>query len=387
MKQEINTILKELKPSGLRKFFDIANEMESVISLSIGEPDFQTPEHIKQAAIKAIENGKTFYSPSAGLMALRQSISHYLDRRFNLMYEPKTDIIVTVGASEGLDMAFRALLNPGDEVMIVQPSFVCYEPMVLMALAKPIILSTSPENKFKLTLDQLKANWTDKTKMLILPYPSNPTGAIMTYEDLLPIAEFLRDKDIIIISDEIYAELTYNEHGHASIAQFPYLKDKVVFVNGFSKSYAMTGWRIGYVAAHQSYIAAILKLHQYAVMCASMPSQIAAIEAMDHGDPDIQIMKKEYNSRRTYIVDRLNKMGLKCFEPEGAFYVFPDIRSTKLSSEEFCERLLYSQHVAVIPGNAFGDCGDGFIRISYSYSIKHITEALDRIERFVLELK
>ncbi|MEI7667913.1 MAG: aminotransferase class I/II-fold pyridoxal phosphate-dependent enzyme [Erysipelotrichaceae bacterium] len=386
MENEINSILKDLKPSGLRKFFDIANEMESVISLSIGEPDFQTPWHIKQAGMEAIEKGKTFYSPSAGLIALRQSISKYLDRRFNLVYEPKTDVIVTVGASEGLDMTFRALLNPDDEVLIVQPSFVCYEPMVLMALAKPVILDTHPENNFKLTLDQLQAKLTSKTKMLILPYPSNPTGAVMTYEDLLPIAEFLKDKDIIIVSDEIYAELNYSTVGHASIAQFPYLKDKVVLINGFSKSYAMTGWRIGYVAAHQRYIAAILKLHQYAVMCASMPSQIAAIEAMENGDPDIEHMRNEYNLRRRYIVERLNKMGLACFEPEGAFYVFPDIRSTKLSSEEFCERLLFSQHVAVIPGNAFGNCGEGFIRISYSYSIKHITEALDRIESFVQTL-
>lgn len=383
MEQEINQVLARLKPSGIRKFFDIANEMEDVISLSIGEPDFQTPWHIRQAAIDAIEKGKTFYSPNAGLFALRQGISDYLRKRFDLEYDPKHEIVVTVGASEALDMAIRALLNPGDEVLIVQPSFVCYEPMVEMAYATPVILNTHKENNFKLTLKELKAKFSSKTKMLVLPFPSNPSGAIMTREDLVPIVDFLSDKDILIVTDEIYAELTYNAMGHSSIAQFPQMKDKVIYINGFSKAYAMTGWRIGYACAPRRLLEPILKMHQFAIMCAPTLSQFAAIEALANGDKDIVHMRSEYDLRRRYLVERLNSMGLDCFEPEGAFYVFPDIRSTGLSSESFCEKLLIDKHVAVVPGNAFGECGEGFIRISYSYSIKHITEALNRIEAFL----
>lgn len=386
MDHPINQVLSRLKPSGIRKFFDIANEMEDVISLSIGEPDFQTPWHIRQAAVEAIEKGKTFYSPNAGLLALRQNISAYLSRRFGIGYDPKSEIVVTVGASEALDMAIRALLNPGDEALIVQPSFVCYEPMVEMAYAKAVILNTRKENSFKLTLDELKAKVTPKTRMLILPFPSNPSGAIMTRKDLEPIADYLKDKDILIVTDEIYAELTYNTTGHSSIAQFPELRDKIIYINGFSKAYAMTGWRIGYVCAPKVLLDPILKMHQFAIMCASTISQFAAIEALENGDKGIEHMRSEYDLRRRYLVQRLNAMGLDCFEPEGAFYVFPDIRSTGMGSEQFCERLLREKHVAVVPGNAFGEAGEGFVRISYSYSLKHITEAMDRMEAFLNQL-
>lgn len=386
-KLPVNQSLAALKPSGIRKFFDIANEMKDVISLSIGEPDFQTPWHISQAGVDAIQQGKTWYSPSMGFLTLREEIALYLNRRFELNYDPKTEILVTVGASEAIDLIFRALLNPGDEVLIIQPSFVCYDPLVRMCQAIPVIIQTKAEDKFKLTAQALREKITPQTKMLVISYPTNPTGAIMDKEDLVKIAEVLRGTGITVLSDEIYCELNYTDTRHYSIARLPDMQERTIIVSGFSKSYAMTGWRIGYTFAPAQIIEHLTKLHQYMVMCAPTVSQYAAIEAMRNGDEDAAMMRNEYNMRRRYLVDRLNAMGLTCFEPEGAFYAFPDIRSTGLTSEEFCEKLLYSKLVAVVPGNAFGDCAEGFIRISYSYSLKHITEALNRMEAFLIELK
>ena len=384
---KINQNLSALKPSGIRKFFDIANEMKDVISLSIGEPDFQTPWHIRQAAIDATEQGKTWYSPSTGFLALREEISSYLNRRFQLTYDPNDEILVTVGASEALDAAFRCFVDEGDEVLIIQPSFVCYDPLVRMSGGIPVILQTKAENKFKLTADELRANITPKTKILLISFPTNPTGAIMEREELEALAEVLRDTNILVFSDEIYCELNYTDTSHVSIASLDGMRERTLVINGFSKSYAMTGWRIGYAAGPRELIEPLVKLHQYMVMCAPTLSQFAAIEAMRNGDEDVQMMRNEYNMRRRYLVDRLNAMGLSCFEPEGAFYAFPCIRSTGLTSEEFCEKLIYANQVAVVPGSAFGDSGEGFIRISYSYSLKHITEALNRIEAFLEEIK
>jgi aminotransferase len=383
----VNQSLSDLKPSGIRKFFDIANEMKDVISLSIGEPDFQTPWHIGQAAIDAIQQGKTWYSPSMGFLTLREEIAKYLERRFELRYDPKTEVLVTVGASEAIDLIFRSMLNPGDEVLVIQPSFVCYDPLVRMCQAIPVIIETKAEDKFKLTAKELLEKITPRTKMLVISYPTNPTGAIMDKDELEAIARILRDKNILVLSDEIYCELNYTDTRHYSIAALEGMRDKTIVVSGFSKSYAMTGWRIGYVVAPAWIVEPLTKLHQYMVMCAPTVSQYAAIEAMTHGDEDAAMMRNEYNMRRRYLVDRLNAMGLTCFEPEGAFYAFPDIRSTGLTSEAFCEKLIYSKAVAVVPGNAFGDSGEGFIRISYSYSLKHITEALNRMEIFLNELK
>ena len=383
----VNRNLDSLKPSGIRKFFDIANEMKDVISLSIGEPDFQTPWHIRQAGIQAAEEGKTWYSPSMGFLALREEISSYLQRRFELHYNPKSEVLVTVGASEAIDTIFRALINEGDEVLVIQPSFVCYDPLIRMSGGIPVILETKAENKFKLTASELKAKITPKTRMLVISFPTNPTGAIMEKEELEALAEVLRDTEILVLSDEIYCELNYTEKSHVSIASLPEMRERTILVNGFSKSYAMTGWRIGYTCAPVEIIEQLTKIHQYMVMCAPTISQYAAIEAMKHGDEDVKRMRNEYNMRRRYLVDRLNAMGLNCFEPEGAFYAFPCIRSTGLTSEEFCEKLIYSKQVAVVPGTAFGDCGEGFIRISYSYSLKHITEAMNRMESFLNELK
>lgn len=383
----VNRNLDSLKPSGIRKFFDIANEMKDVISLSIGEPDFQTPWHIRQAGIQAAEEGKTWYSPSMGFLALREEISSYLQRRFDLHYNPKSEVLVTVGASEAIDTIFRALINEGDEVLVIQPSFVCYDPLIRMSGGIPVILETKAENKFKLTASELKAKITPKTRMLVISFPTNPTGAIMEKEELEALAEVLRDTEILVLSDEIYCELNYTEKSHVSIASLPEMRERTILVNGFSKSYAMTGWRIGYTCAPVEIIEQLTKIHQYMVMCAPTISQYAAIEAMKHGDEDVKRMRNEYNMRRRYLVDRLNAMGLNCFEPEGAFYAFPCIRSTGLTSEEFCEKLIYAKQVAVVPGTAFGDCGEGFIRISYSYSLKHITEAMNRMESFINELK
>ena len=378
----INRTLAEMKPSGIRKFFDIAAEMEEVISLSVGEPDFATPWHIRQEGIKTLEKGRTWYSPNAGLFALRQAIGGYLNRRFDLTYDPKTEILVTVGGSEAIDLCFRALLAPGDEVLIPEPSFVCYDPLTRMAGGVPVALPTKAEDAFRLKADTVKAAITDKTKLLVLPFPNNPTGAIMPREELEALAEVLRGTDILVLSDEIYGELTYGRD-HVSIAALPGMRERTVLVSGFSKAYAMTGWRLGYACGPHELMAPLTKLHQYAIMCAPTTAQYAAIEAMNTGDSDVAQMREEYDMRRRFIVDELNKLGLTCFEPEGAFYVFPSIQSTGMTSEEFCQRLLTEKHVAVVPGNAFGDSGEGFVRISYCYSLKHITEALRRIGEFL----
>lgn len=381
-----NQHLKNVKPSVVGKFLEIANEYKEIISLSVGEPDFQTPWHIRQAGIEALEQGKTFYSPVRGLFALRQEISDYMFQRFDTKYEPKTEILVTVGSSEAIEMAYRTLLNPGDEVLIVQPSYLVYEPMVYMAGAVPIIIETFEKDGFRLKPEQLKEKITSKSRLLILPYPCNPTGAIMEKEDLEAIAQVIRETDMLVLSDEIYAELNYSDISHVSIASIEGMRERTIVTSGFSKAFAMTGWRIGYACAPEEIISAMTKYHQYAIMCAPTVSQFAGIEALKNGAGDIVAMRSEYNMRRRYIVDRLLKMGLSCYEPKGAFYVFPNISSTKLSSEDFCERLLKQKQVAVIPGNAFGDCGEGFVRISYSFSLKHIIEAMNRMEEFIQEL-
>lgn len=374
--------IRDIKPSGIRKFFDIANEMEGVISLGVGEPDFKTPFSIRQTAIDTLEKGRTWYSANAGMLELREEICNYLKRRFDLDYEPKNEVLVTVGGSEAIDLCVRALVDSGDEVLIPEPSFVCYTPIVTLAGGTPVPIETKAEDHFRLTKEALLSKITEKTKLLILPYPNNPTGGIMRKEHLEEIASVLRERDIMVLSDEIYAELTYNGK-HVSISSLEGMKEKTVVVNGFSKAYSMTGWRLGYAAGPAPVIKQMIKIHQFAIMCAPTTSQYAAIEALRHCDSSIENMAAEYNARRRLIVDAFNKMGLTCFEPEGAFYIFPCIKSTGLSSEEFCEKLLFSQKVAVVPGNAFGDSGEGFIRVSYSYSVKHILEAVKRIQKFL----
>ncbi len=380
----INGTLADMKPSGIRKFFDIAAEMEDVISLSVGEPDFSTPWHIRQEGIHTLEKGRTWYSPNAGFLALREAIAGYVSRHSHITYDPKTEVLVTVGGSEAIDLCFRALLTPGDEVLIPEPAFVCYDPLTRMAGGVPVPLVTKAEDAFRLKAEVVKAAITPKTKLLVLPYPNNPTGAIMPREELEALAEVLRGTDIMVLSDEIYGELTYGKP-HVSFAAIPDMQERTILVSGFSKAFAMTGWRLGYACGPAPVMKMLIKLHQYALMCAPTTAQYAAIEAMNNGDEDVDKMRGEYDMRRRYIVDELNKMGLTCFEPEGAFYVFPSIQSTGLTSEEFCERLLKEKHVAVVPGNAFGDSGEGFIRISYCYSIKHITEALRRMREFLEE--
>lgn len=377
---------KEMKPSGIRKFFDLAAQMEDVISLGVGEPDFQTPWNVRQAAVTALEKGKTKYTANAGIVELREAVSRNIHKNTGVDYDPKNEIIVTVGGSEGIDISIRALINPGDEVLIVEPCFVCYAPIVSLCGGVPISVQTTEETEFRLTADMLREKITDKTKLLILPFPNNPTGAVMERKDLEAIAEVIRGTDILILSDEIYSSLTYGGK-HCSIIQIDGMKERTIFVNGFSKAYAMTGWRLGYVAGPQPIIKQMLKIHQYGIMSSPTISQYAAIEALDNCDADIVKMRNEYDIRRRWLVNALNDMGLHCFEPKGAFYVFPSIKSTGLSSEEFCERLLYEHNVAVVPGNAFGDCGEGYIRISYAYSLKHLMTAAERMNEFVEQLK
>lgn len=381
----LNQTLRVLKPSGIRRFFDIASEMEDVISLSIGEPDFSTPWHIRQEGIRTLEAGKTWYSPNAGLMKLREAIAAYVQRHSGVTYSPKDEILVTVGGSEAIDLGFRALLNPGDEVLIPEPCFVCYEPLSRMAGGVAVPIVTRAEDGFRLTAAALRAAITPRTKMLVLPFPNNPTGGVMRREHLEEIAEVLRGTEIMVLSDEIYGELTYGEREHVSITSLPDMQARTLLVGGFSKAFAMTGWRLGYVCGPQPLMAAIVKLHQYALMCAPTTAQYAAIEAMEHGDEDVTVMRAEYDLRRRFIVDELNRMGLTCFEPEGAFYVFPSIRITGMTSEDFCQKLLMEKHVAVVPGTAFGESGEGFVRISYCYSLKHITEAMERLRAFIAE--
>ncbi len=380
----VNRTLAEMKPSGIRKFFDIAAEMEDVISLSVGEPDFSTPWHIRQEGIHTLEKGRTWYSPNAGLLALREAIASYVKRHSGMVYDPKSEVLVTVGGSEAIDLCLRALVTPGDEVLIPEPSFVCYDPLTRMAGGVPIPVVTKAEDSFRLKAEAVAAAITPKTKLLILPFPNNPTGAIMPREELEALAQVLRGTDIMVLSDEIYGELTYGRE-HVSIASLPDMQERTVLISGFSKAFAMTGWRLGYACGPAPVMKLLTKLHQYAIMCAPTTAQYAAIEAMNNGDGDVEKMRGEYDMRRRLIVDELNKLGLTCFEPEGAFYVFPSIQSTGLTSEEFCRRLLEEKHVAVVPGNAFGDSGEGFVRISYCYSLKHITEALRRIAAFLKE--
>jgi len=375
-----------IKPSGIRKYFDILDEMKGVVSLTVGQPDFDTPWHIRDAAIRSLEQGHTYYTSNSGLKELREEIAKYLHRRFDLSYNAKDEIIVTVGGSEAIDLAVRALIDNGDEVIIPVPSYVCYEPITQIAGGVPVLIETREETKFKLTPEALRNAITPKTKLLILPYPTNPTGAIMTEDELKEIADIIRDTNIIVLSDEIYAELTYGRK-HVSFAAIDGMKEHTIFVSGFSKTYAMTGWRLGYVAAPAEMIAYMHKIHQYAIMCAPTASQYAAIEALQDGDSDIEYMRDEYNRRRKYIVSGLREIGIECFEPEGAFYVFPNIGKFGMTSEKFCERLLYEENVAIVPGTAFGDCGEGFARISYAYSVKHIATALEKIEKFVNKIR
>ncbi len=377
--------VKNIKPSGIRRFFDIASTMEGVISLGVGEPDFSTPWAIRKAAIKVLERKQVVYGPNLGIAPLRQAIADKLKKTHGVEYKPDNQIIVTVGGSEAIDLAIRGMIDPGDEVLVVEPCFVCYAPLVELVGGVAVPVPTRLENNFKLTVEDLKDKVTDRTKLLILPFPNNPTGAIMTREDLEPIADFLRGTDIMVLSDEIYSELTYGRK-HFSIIELPDMAERTIYVNGFSKAYAMTGWRLGYVAAPEPIVHQIFKIHQYGIMCSPYISQNAAIEALTNCDEEVAAMVKEYNIRRTYLVNEFNRLGLTCFSPEGAFYVFPCIKSTGLSSEEFCERLLFEEKVAVVPGSAFGDSGEGYIRISYAYSLKHLMEAISRIEKFINSL-
>ena len=384
--QIISQRIQNIKPSGIRKFFDILEEMTDAISLGIGEPDFVTPWHIRDAGIYSLERGHTKYTSNAGMLELRREISNYLRRRFDLSYDYTNQILVTVGGSEAIDLALRCLVNPGDEVIVPVPSFVCYGPLTEMAGGVPVYVELKAEDEFRLTPEQLKAAITPKTKVLVLPFPSNPTGGIMSRPDLEALAEVLRGTDIMVLSDEIYAELTYGQH-HVSMANLTDMYERTVVVNGFSKSHAMTGWRMGYVCAPQPVIAAMTKLHQFGIMSAPTTSQYAAIEAMRNGDKDIEHMREEYDSRRRYLVENLNRIGLQCFEPKGAFYVFPCIKSSGLTSEEFCERFLMEEKVAVIPGTAFGAGGEGYVRACYAASMKDIAEAVSRMDNFLQNLR
>lgn len=386
MRNPLSEKITSIKPSGIRKFFDIVTTMEGAISLGVGEPDFETPYFIREEAIYSLEKGRTFYTSNSGLKELREEIDRYLQRKLNISYDPMTEIIVTVGGSEGIDITLRAMLDNGDEVLIPQPSYVSYEPCVILAGGKPVIIELKSDNDFKLTKEQVLEKITEKTKLLVMPFPNNPTGSIMTYEELEEIAKICIEKDIFVLSDEIYCELTYTGK-HASIAQVPGMKERTIVINGFSKSYAMTGWRLGYACGPEMIIKQMTKIHQFAIMCAPTTSQYAAVLALRDGDLDVAKMRESYNQRRRYLINRFNEIGMDCFEAEGAFYVFPSIKRFGLSSEEFATRLLMEEKVAIVPGTAFGDCGEGFMRISYAYSLERLKEALDRIERFVSRLR
>ncbi|MBD5520777.1 MAG: aminotransferase class I/II-fold pyridoxal phosphate-dependent enzyme [Lachnospiraceae bacterium] len=375
-----------LKPSGIRKFFDIVNEMDDVISLSVGEPDFDTPWHIRDEGIYSLEKGRTFYTSNAGLKELKEEICLYLKRKQGVEYNPLNEVFVTVGGSEGIDAAMRAMLNPGDEVLIPQPSFVSYEPCAVLAGGVPVIIELKEENEFRLTAQELEQAITDKTKLLVLPFPNNPTGAIMEKKDLEEIAEVIIKNDIYVMSDEIYAELTYKDK-HVSIVEIPGMKERTILINGFSKAYAMTGWRLGYACGPKEIIAQMLKIHQFAIMCAPTTSQYAAVEALRNGDEDVAQMREEYNQRRRYLLYAFKEMGIKCFEPFGAFYVFPSIKEFGMTSDEFATRFLQEEKVAAVPGTAFGDCGEGFLRISYAYSLDNLKVAMGRLADFVERLR
>ena len=372
-----------IQPSGIRKFFDIVSTMKDAISLGVGEPDFDTPWPIREEGIYSLERGRTFYTSNSGLMELKTEIARYLERRFGVPYDPNSEITVTVGGSEGIDLAFRAMLNPGDEVIIPQPSYVSYEPCVVLADGVPVILELKEKDRFKLMPDDLRAKITPKTKMLVLPFPNNPTGSVMTREELEAIAEVVIENDLYVVSDEIYTELTYTGEDPASITQIPGMRDRTILINGFSKAYAMTGWRLGYACGPAPILKQMIKIHQFAIMCAPTTSQYAAVEALRNGDEDVDMMREAYNQRRRFLVHTFREMGLDCFEPFGAFYVFPSIKSTGMTSDEFAEQLLKEEKVAVVPGTAFGDSGEGFLRISYAYSLEELKTATERIARFV----
>ena len=382
MRNPLSDTIVTIKPSGIRKFFDIVSEMEDAISLGVGEPDFQTPWMVRKAAVDSLERKRMVYTANSGMMDLRKEICNYIQRKYQITYHSEHETLVTVGGSEAIDLAIRAVVNPGDEVLVVEPSFVCYKPIVELMHGVAVPISTKLENRFKLTAEELRSHITERTKLLILPYPNNPTGGIMTRKDLEAIAEVLRDTNILVLTDEIYSELTYGRK-HVSIASIDGMWERTIYVSGFSKAFAMTGWRLGYVCAPEPIAKQMLKIHQYAIMSAPTLSQYAAIVALRECDKDVQKMVEEYNVRRRMLVDGFNRIGLTCFNPEGAFYMFPCIRSTGMSSEEFCEKLLQEEKVAVVPGNAFGDSGEGFVRVSYAYSLKHLQEALRRMENFV----
>lgn len=385
MKSPVSRQIQEIKPSGIRKFFDIVNTMDDAISLGVGEPDFDTPWRVRDEAIYSLEQGRTFYTSNAGLMELKVAVSEYLDRKYDLHYDPKTEMMMTVGGSEAIDIGLRAMLDPGDEVIIPEPSYVSYVPCTVLAGGVPVIINLKESDEFRLTAQELEDAITEKTKVLILPYPNNPTGAIMEKEDLEAIAEVIRRHDIYVMTDEIYSELTY-QMDHVSIASLPGMKERTVYINGFSKAFAMTGWRLGYACAPEVILKQMLKIHQFAIMCAPTTSQYAGVEAVRHCDREVEDMKMQYNERRVYVLRRLRGMGLSCFEPYGAFYAFPSIKSTGMTSDEFATTLLKTEKVAVVPGTAFGDCGEGFIRISYAYSMENLKVALDRIEKFLKKL-
>ena len=388
MRNPLSETIVNIKPSGIRKFFDLVSEMndKDVISLGVGEPDFDTPWHVRDEGIYSLEKGRTFYTSNSGLKELREEICNYLDRRYQVSYDWHHETIVTVGGSEGIDIAMRAMLDPGDEVLIPQPSYVSYEPCAILAGGKPVIIELKAENEFRLTPEELLEHITDKTKILVLPYPNNPTGAIMERADLEKIAEIVMEKDIFVLSDEIYSELSY-KGDHVTIASIPGMKERTILINGFSKAYAMTGWRLGYACGPREIIEQMTKIHQFAIMCAPTTSQYAAVEAMRNGDADVATMREAYDQRRRYLVNAFKEMGLECFEPYGAFYIFPCIKEFGMTSEEFAERFLKEEKVAVVPGTAFGDSGEGFLRISYAYSLQNLKAALERLDRFIKKLR
>ena len=386
MRNPLADTIVNIKPSGIRKFFDLVSEMKDAISLGVGEPDFDTPWHIRDEGIYSLERGRTFYTSNAGLKELKEEIANYLRRRVHVDYDDRHEVLVTVGGSEAIDMAMRVMLNPGEEVLIPQPSYVSYEPCTIMAGGKPVIIELKAENEFRLTPEELLEHITDKTKLLVLPFPNNPTGAIMEQKDLEAIAKVIIEKDLYVLSDEIYSELTYKED-HVSIASIPGMQERTILINGFSKAYAMTGWRLGYACGPRKISEQMTKLHQYAIMCAPTTSQYAAVEALRNGDDDVAMMREAYNQRRRYLVHAFKEMGLECFEPYGAFYIFPCIKEFGMTSEEFASRFLMEEKVAVVPGTAFGDCGEGFLRISYAYSLENLKEALGRMQKFIDRLR
>ena len=385
MRNPLSETIVQIEPSGIRKFFDIVSEMKDAISLGVGEPDFDTPWHIREEGIYYLEKGRTFYNSNAGLKELKQEICRYLYRRFDVSYNPDSEVMVTVGGSEAIDIALRAMCDPGDEVLIPQPSYVSYVPCTMLAGGKPVVIELEEKDNFKLTPEKLLEKITDKTKILVMPFPNNPTGAIMTKEDLAPIVDIIIEKDLFVISDEIYSELTYGTD-HVTIAAFPGMKDRTILINGFSKSYAMTGWRLGYAAAPHRILEQMLKIHQFAIMCAPTTSQYAAVSALRDGDNDVQMMREAYDQRRRFVLHAFKEMGLDCFEPEGAFYAFPSIKRFGMTSDEFATRFLREEKVAVVPGTAFGASGEGFLRVSYAYSLKNLKEALGRMANFVKRL-